>query len=89
MTSYPNREHANADKSARRRAATALDGIEAETSMLRRLLRGESVEPDGDDTQLITQHVRALVQQMSVLGALREVREWDAADIAEAAEDAR
>lgn len=77
---YPNREHGNADKAARRRALAALNGIEDETRMLRRKIATEVA--DGDDTQVLADHVRLLTRDLAVLGTLRDVREWHAADVA-------
>ena len=82
MTAYPNREHENADKAARRRAVKALEGIAEETAILSRKL-ANGIRVDGDDSQTINGLVSALTVQLSVLGALHEVREWDAADRAE------
>lgn len=81
MTTYPNREHKNADSAARRRALRALGDIENEILVLRR--RIDAGTADGDDAQIMTDRVREVVKNISILGALREVREWDAADKAE------
>lgn len=84
MSDYPNREHENADKAARRCALKALDGIESEMlSLRRRLTYNDRNAPDGDETQRIAALTRDLIQHLSILGALREVREWHAADLAE------
>jgi hypothetical protein len=85
---YPSREHKNADRAARRRAEAALNGIEAEVATLRRRLASPEVLLDEDDTQLITSRVRDLTGNFGRLGALREAREWAAADRAQAAEGA-
>jgi hypothetical protein len=85
---YPNREHQNADRAARRRAGAALSGIEAEVATLRRLLANPEASPDEDDTQLIASHVRDLTGHLGRMGALHEAREWAAADRAEAARGA-
>jgi hypothetical protein len=86
MAEYPNREHENADKAARRRALHALREIETSVGILRRRLQDDKAEPDGDDTQRIASLVRDLTQHHAVLGALRDVREWHVADQAEKAE---
>jgi hypothetical protein len=85
---YPNREHQNQDRAARRRAAQALDEIEAEAGILRRKLAGADnprSTVDGDDTQLIAGKVRDLTAQLAIIGVLRDVRAWHALDHAEGA----
>jgi hypothetical protein len=82
-TSYPNREHKNADVAARRRALGVLAAIEEEVASLRRRIEGHRI--DGDDTQILTDLTRQVTLHASVLGTLREVREWHAADQAQAA----
>lgn len=78
MTGYPNREHKNADEAARRRALAALDHLTDEAVILGRLIKAGRA--DGDDTQRIASLTRDIIQHVSILGALREVREWDAVD---------
>lgn len=82
-TTYPNREHENADKAARRRALKALDNIAAEVDTLRRRIASDQ-RVDGDDTQAITGLAAALINHLAIMGALREVREWHEADQASA-----
>lgn len=77
MTDWPNREHRNEDEAARRRALKALADIEYEIGILRRRIDNGTVH--GDDTGILTEKTRAVTQHVAVLGALREVREWDAA----------
>lgn len=86
MTTFPNREHEKADNAARRRAGKALDEIESEIGILRHKLArtGRADTTDGDDSQLIASKVRDLIQHLTALGVLRDVREWHAADMAEA-----
>jgi hypothetical protein len=88
---YPNREHRNADRAARRRAHKALDDIEAEVGILRRRLK-QADNPlsslDGDDTQLLAGKVRDLTSELSVMATLRYVREWARADRETAEQDA-
>jgi|GEM_PF-2976442 len=79
-TGYPNREHQNADQAARRRALKALDDMYSEVEILRQRIQRGRV--DGDDTQRIASLARDITQHVSVLGALGEVREWHAADVA-------
>jgi hypothetical protein len=50
MTDYPNREHLNADKAARRRALSGLRGIIEDAENLSRLIEG-GYEPHGTDAQ--------------------------------------
>lgn len=80
---YPNREHANADKAARRRAFQALADIEREVTFLRRRIEGDVA--DGDDTSTLNQRAADITRHMSVLESFRDVREWHAADQAEEA----
>lgn len=75
---YPNREHMQADKAAERRALKALDDIEAAVRILRRRIEGGIA--DGDDTGTLTQRAAEVTRHLSVLGTLRDVREWHAAD---------
>ena len=81
---YPNREHKNADEAARRRAMAVLDHLVNEAGIMRKRIEGDRV--DGDDSQRIASLARDLTQHIAILGALREVREWDALDRAETAE---
>jgi hypothetical protein len=78
VTSYPNREQANADKAARRRALQALDDIEAEVKFLRRRISNDVA--DGDGTSTLAMRTADVIRCLSVLGTLRKAREWDAAD---------
>lgn len=82
MTDYPNREHKNADDAARRRALKALDDIEAEVTFLRRRVNGGTA--DADHTSTLAARTADVVRQLAVLEALRDVREWHAADSREA-----
>lgn len=83
MTDYPNREHANADKAARRRALKALDEIASEAALMKRRLE-DGHNACADDTQTLVHSVSRLTENLSVLAILRDVREWHAADEAEA-----
>lgn len=80
MTAYPNKEHANADRAARRRALEALAELTSEAALLRRALAAGGRDLDGDDTQVLAGLVRKLTRDLSVLGTLRDVREWHEAD---------
>jgi hypothetical protein len=88
---YPNREHKNADRAARRRALAALNAITAEAERLRQKLQ-EADNPlsslDSDDTRTMDGKVHDLTAEFAVIGALRDVREWHAADLAEAGKGA-
>lgn len=83
MTDYPNAEHENDDQRARRRALGGLADLAGEAALLRRSLK-DGRDLDGDDTQVLTDLLRKLTRDLSILGALREVREWHAADAREA-----
>jgi hypothetical protein len=76
VTEYPNREHANADKAARRRALQALTDIEAEVAFLRRRINGDVA--DGDDTSTLAQRAVDVTRHFATLEALRDAREWHA-----------
>ena len=81
-TAYPNREHEDADKAAKRRALSSLrDIIEDAQTLQRRIENG--YEPYGTDAQRIADKTIALAVNFSVLETLRDVREWHAADEAE------
>lgn len=88
MTGYPNREHENADKAARRRALRALETITSEAETLQRALRLQPTLPgpgrrvDADDTQVMSAAVQQLTGYLAELGTLHDVREWHAADAA-------
>jgi hypothetical protein len=85
---YPNAEHKRADEAARRRALKAVTDIEAEAFGLRkRLERGiiQDVRVDADDTQALYDNLRKLTGHLAELGTLYDVREWHAADKADAA----
>lgn len=83
MTDYPNREHAHADKAARRRALSALNDIESEVAFLRKRVSGDTA--DEDITSTLAQRTADVIRQLAVLGTLREVREWHEADASDAA----
>ena len=78
-TAYPNREHQNADKAATRRALKALDEIIDHARLVRR--RVENGASDGSDTHILSDEVRKLTVNLGILEALRDVREWHAADL--------
>lgn len=82
MTTYPNREHENADKAARRRALQALADIEGEVALLRKRVNGGIAE--GDHTSTLAQRAVDVTRQFGRLEALRDVREWHAAGRKEA-----
>lgn len=78
VTAYPNREHENTDKAARRRALQALSDIEGEVAFLRKRINDGIA--DGDDTSTLAQRAVDVTRQFGRLEALRDVREWHAAD---------
>jgi hypothetical protein len=82
--SYPNREHEREDHAARRRALAALRHLTDEAEILAARIASGIV--DGDDSQRISDLARDLTQHLSILGTLRQVREWHAADTAETGE---
>jgi hypothetical protein len=84
MTNYPNHEHENADKAARRRALRGLrDIIEDAEALARRIETG--YEPHGTDAQRLADKAVSIAANLSALETLRDVREWHAADKAEEA----
>lgn len=83
MTDYPNREHANADKTARQKAMASLqDIIEDAKTLQRRLANGTYT--DVSDAQTLVAKAVEVTRRLAVLDTLGHVREWDAADKAEA-----
>ena len=86
MTTFPNREHEQADKAARRRARTALNAITEDVAIMHRKLDLDSPMLDEDDTRALAEHVRARPGHLGRLAALRDVRAWHAADLADAAQ---
>lgn len=85
VNGYSNREHQNADQAARRRALTAIDHMKQELSSLERRITYSGTHVDASETQRLASLVRDLTEYLAVQETLREVREWDAADQAEAA----
>ena len=82
MTNYPNREHRDADVTARRRALDAVKEIEGSAFDLRKRLERsylKSAHFDADDTQQLYDSLRKLTGHLAELGTLHDVREWDAA----------
>jgi hypothetical protein len=75
---YPNHEHRKEDRAARRRALDRLSAIEAEAARLRRMI--ERGQGEGEDGATMARLAGELTLNLTVLGVLREVREWDAAD---------
>lgn len=83
MTEYPNREHERADKAATRRALSSLYDIIDDAKALARRIEG-GYEPHGTDAQRFADKAVALAINLGILETLRDVREWHAADKAEA-----
>lgn len=81
---YPNRGHQRADEAARRRAIRDLDQFREHAENMARRLR-EGYIPDGQDAQRFASALVNLTDNMGRLETLRDVREWAAADQAEAA----
>lgn len=79
---YPNREHANADKAARRRALKALDDIIEDAQALKRRIEN-GYEPHGTDAERLADKAIAASVNFAFLEQLRDVRAWHAADSAE------
>jgi hypothetical protein len=62
-----------AESAAYRRSLAAIEQLTEELTDLCRKIENDTA--DGDDTQGVTSLARNLVQQVSILGALRESRE--------------
>lgn len=83
---YPNREHQRADERARRRAKTALESIETTAGyLIAKLENGYRL--DADDTEGLSDLLRKLTGHLAEIGTLYDVREWHAADLADASQD--
>jgi hypothetical protein len=78
-TRYPNREHQVADQGARRRALAALMELDGASAILFRRLTDGQV-PYGSDAARLQSSLTKLTVSLAALEALRDVREWDAAD---------
>ena len=87
MTDYPNKEHANADKAARRRALKALSDLIDEASLLKAGL--EATDPPhnlfASDARRLAALSLSVSENLSIAETLRDVREWHEAGKAEAA----
>jgi hypothetical protein len=84
MTEYPNREHRKEDETARRQAMASLqDIIDNAKTLERRLANGTYT--DVSDAQTLVAKSAEVTRRLAVLDTLRLVREWHAADQAEAA----
>lgn len=81
---YPNCEHENADKAARRRALSGLRGIIEDAQALVRRIEGDHAV-DGADARRLTDKGIDVAINLAAMETLREVREWHGADQAEAA----
>lgn len=79
MTTYPNREHGNADRTARQQAIDALDAIAADAETLKRRL-SNGVYADVTDAESLVAKAGQVARRLAVLDTLRQVREWHAAD---------
>ena len=84
---HPNREHGNADRAAKRRALTALNSIADEVKMLIRSLETDTT-PDPSAARRIADGSTSVAINLAAMEVLSDVREWHAADIADAATEA-
>lgn len=84
VTSYPNREHEQADKTARQQAIEALDAIAGDAAVLRRRL-AKGTYADVSDAQSLVAKAVEVTRRLAVPDTLGRVREWHAADQAEEA----
>jgi hypothetical protein len=81
---YPDREHQNADATARRRALAAVAALTDELNLMRAALeRGPEYRVDTEMAQVISAKAQTLSGFLGELSALYDVREWHAADLAE------
>jgi siroheme synthase (precorrin-2 oxidase/ferrochelatase) len=80
---YPNREHENADRAARRRAISALTSMSDEAMEFAAKLQAGVSTPYASDAQKFQHWTSQLLENLTILETLREVREWRAADEAE------
>lgn len=86
MTGYPNREHRNASLAAHRRAIAALHELEAAARTLaHRLSDSGTYYVDASSASGLHEQAAKVTANFAVLETLRDVREWDAADKAQAA----
>jgi hypothetical protein len=81
---YPNREHQNADRAARRHAATALAELESMTHGLARRLDTGSLDFEANDADRLAEQAGKARAAFAEIAILRDVREWHAADLADA-----
>ncbi len=82
MTEYPNREHENTEKAARRRATDALGIMIIDAQDLARKLTGWK-DVDAQDAQRFHELSGKVTANLAILETLRDVREWHAADLVE------
>jgi hypothetical protein len=81
MSDFPNREHANEDRTARQQAIEALDAIARDAEVLKRRLSNGSYA-DVTDAESLVAKAGQVARRLAVLDTLRHVREWHAADVA-------
>jgi hypothetical protein len=79
---YPNREHRNADRAARRHAHVALHELEGMALRLRQKLDTGSSEFEGSDADRLAEQAGKARTAFAEIAILRDVREWHAADLA-------
>jgi hypothetical protein len=82
VTEYPNKEHENAERRARRRALDALVLMIENAQHLARDLNGWK-DVDMERGQSFPELSAKVTANLAMLETLRDVREWHAADVAE------
>lgn len=81
---YPNHEHEKEDKAARRRAEAALDALITSANLIKgALLRDNAGQDyssvDADNANVLYEYLAKVTKNLAIVGALAEVREWEAA----------
>lgn len=82
-TGYPNREHQREVESQTSRAVDALAALADDALLLKRRLEKGSLVVGADAKQL-AERAMVIAERLTRLDMLRQVREWHAADLAEA-----
>lgn len=84
---YPNREHGNADRAARRRTLAALNSVIENAQLLVRAIETDTALDPGVSRRIADGAISVAIN-LSALETLSDVREWHAADINDAAAEA-
>lgn len=84
MTSYPSREHQREDETAREMAVSDLEAIIRDVETLKRRL-AKGTYTDISDAHTLVGNAVSVTRHLTTLQTLRHVREWHAADQADAA----